>query len=252
MSFFVNVQDFLFISSSLRKSKWQLDFTINYNKFYHGVIKPTYKNLAKRTIAEYKYCWRDIKPYVGKIQVADTTWRLVQDTINKFDAPSRQRKILRFWRKILAYAVRDELLASNPCSEGITVKKNNRKKKTLYTKDELVQVLNEIKGTEFAMPVLLECCTGLRHEEFCGLNRRDFNYKDGDFTFIEIQRAVTDVHGSKVLKETKTDESTRVVAIHSSFEAYMNDHKHFITNKRTLAEYICPTVYTRHWREYCK
>ena len=78
---------------------------------------------------------------------------------------------------MLNFAIKDELLLVNPCM-GIKLKPHIRKQKELYTKDELMAVLNAINGTEFAIPVLLECCCGLRHEEMCALNYRDFEFKD--------------------------------------------------------------------------
>lgn len=77
---------------------------------------------------------------------------------------------------MLNIAVRDELIPANPCASGIKIKKYNHKKKVLYTKNELLSILGCVKGTEFALPILLECCCGLRHEEFCGLNKSDFEF----------------------------------------------------------------------------
>lgn len=245
-------EDAVNLLARVRLQDGNIDFKINYTDFYKGVIIPSYKNLSERTIAEYKYSWNDLCPYIGKRAVADTNWRMVQNIINKFDAPSRQRKILRFWRRMLTFAIRDNILLTNPCMQGIQLKRNNVKLKTLYTKDEVCNVLNQLYGTKFAIPVLLECCTGIRHEEFCGLNKSDFDFRDGEHAFIEINKAVTDVCGRKVLKDTKTEYSKRIVALDGDLSLYLNQHKHLMTEKKTISDYKSPAVYTRQWKRYCE
>ena len=79
---------------------------------------------------------------------------------------------------MLNFAIKDKIIRTNPCCEGIKLKRLNKREKVLYTKEELVDVLHQVKDTEFAIPILLECCCGLRHEEYCGLDRRDFDFED--------------------------------------------------------------------------
>lgn len=228
-----------------------VDINIDYNSYYHGVIIPSYKNLSSRTKKEYIYTWEYLKPLIGKKKVSDTNWRQVQNIIDSIDAPSRQRKVFVFWRRMLAFAVRDDILVKNPCNKNIQMKRKNTKPKTLYTKEELKKILKKVENTEFALPILLECCTGIRHEEFCGLNKSDFSFKDGEFCLIEINRALTDVYGHKTLKDTKTTSSNRIVAIHWDFVNYIKAHMKYIKQKRYTCDYISPNVYTRHWLKYC-
>lgn len=77
--------------------------------------------------------------------------------------------------RILNNAVKDEIIPANPCSVGMNFKKPKKIKKQLYSKEELIDILTKINGTQFAIPVLLECCCGLRHEELCGLTLSDFS-----------------------------------------------------------------------------
>ncbi len=163
-----------------------------------------------------------------------------------------QRDIFALWRNILNYAIRDGIINHNPCDRNIKRKKIIPKEKTIYTKEQLLHILQQIKNTEFALPVLLECCCGLRHEEYCGLNNKDFDFNDDGWVFISISRALTSVKGKKVLKETKTASSTRIVALDGRFQEYLLQHSVFMKNKRTLFEYTDASVLTKRWRKYCK
>lgn len=146
---------------------------------------------------------------------------------------------------MLNFAIKDELLKSNPCM-GIKIKKIQHKQKVLYTKDELNRILNIVNGTEFALPVLLECCCGLRHEEFCALNYKDITFDDGGWCYISISNALTSVYGKKVLKECKTTQSNRIVTLHGSFVQYLLDNSSMLTNKKDITEYVSPIVLSRH------
>lgn len=228
------------------------DFNINYNEYYQATIVPGFKVLSKRTKYESEYAWRNLQPMIGNLKVAKTTWRTVQNTLDTFPSYARQEKALKLWRKMLNFAVKDEILRVNPVTLGITLKKPKHIVKQLYTKDELVDVLHKVDGTDFALPILLECCCGLRHEEFCGLNNKDFNYDHDGWIIITIERALTEVQGKKVLKETKTETSNRVVVLHKDFLPYLLRNNKSMKNKRYVKEYRAPGSYRACWSRYCK
>lgn len=230
----------------------EIDSEITYKNYYESAIIPTYKNLSTRTKYEYKRSWERLKPHISDIPIKKTTWRLVQSVIDEIDTPIKQRKDLAFWRRMLNFAVHDQIIPGNTFTDRISTRKEIRKEKKLWTKEELVDVLNTVRGTEFAMPILMECVCGLRHEEFCGLNRRDFIPLEGKWIQIYIDRALTSVSGKKILKEAKTATSHRTVVIPPCFFDYVHDHLEFIKNKRYIKEYISPQTYTAHWRNYCK
>ena len=104
------------------------------------------------------------------------------------------------------------------------LKKPKKINKPLYTKEELKKVLNQTCETRYGLAVLLMCICGLRLEEYCGLNYKDFDFKDEGWVYISVQQAVTSVNGSKVKKEVKTPSSARTVAIHRDFTNYLSMH----------------------------
>lgn len=103
----------------------------------------------------------------------------------------------------------------------------------------------KLDNTKFSIPVLLECCTGIEHEEFCSLYTADFDFRDGEHAFIEIKRAVTDIHGVKLLKETKTQFNTRIVAIDGQLSLYLYKNKNSWKKINELKDYKSPFAWTR-------
>lgn len=235
----------------MRLHQGQVDFAVTYNQYYTGVLKPSIKDLSPRTKADYEYYWNKMKPFIGRIKISSTDWRLIQNTIDNFDNPEAQRKIFNIWKKMLNFAVRDGLLLKNPCNDQIQRKQIIRKPKKIWNKEELCEMLIKLDGTRYALPVLLECCCGLRHEEFCGINTPDINFDNG-WPIISINKAVTSVNGKKVIKDTKTLTSTREVVLHKRFTDYLNANTQGLQYKRSLQDYPHPQSLTKSFRLYCK
>ena len=235
----------------MRLNNGSRDYSVTYSTYYNAVVKPTLKDFAARTKSDYRYYWNKMKPLIGNKKIAKTDWRLVQNTINAFETAESQRKVFNILRKILDYAVRDEILQSNPCTKQIQRKQIIRKQKKLWTKEEVVEMLEILDGTIYALPVLLECVCGLRHEEYCGINTTDIRFDNG-WTLININKAVTNVGGKKVLKDTKTMSSERTVVLHKSFLDYVNSNINNLTYKHCLKDYTNPGVLTKNFRYYCR
>lgn len=236
--------------AQLKIQEGLVDTSISLVNYYNNIVKPSFSHLAERTAFDYKYTWSKIRPIIGDSKIADITRHQIQRTIDRFDSPKMQEKIFILLRKILNSAVEDSIIIKNPCNKTIKRKKVVPRKKTLYDKEQLKEVLMKVKNTEWAIPVLLECVCGLRHEEFCALNKRNFKF-DKQCIYIEIQRALTEVKGKLVLKEPKTSTSYRTVVIIDSFEDYLLEHTDYLTNKRTLSDYPYPLKLTKRWRRYC-
>lgn len=235
-----------------RLQQGHIDSTITFGNYYRNVIVPSYKNLAKRTIYDYEYTWNKIKPFVSKMKISDVNWHVVQQIIDEFDNPKMQQKVYVLLRKILNFAVYDDIIVKNPCNKNVKRKPVKKKIKKLYTKKELCTVLKQVNGSEFAIPVLLECCCGLRHEEYCALGRKDCEQdQDSDFVFFTIDKALTEVHGKKILKTTKNNTSTRFIALHPDFVPYFYDNIKYLTKKEKLDDYPYPLKLTKKWKRFC-
>lgn len=235
----------------LRLQCGHVDSSISLVHYYNNVIEPTFSRLAKRTAFDYRYTWEKIRPIIGDCKISEITKYDIQKTIDKFTSPKMQQKVFVLLRKILNSALDDDIIIKNPCNKNIRRLKIKPKKKRLYDKEELKDVLMKVKDTEWALPVLLECVCGLRHEEFCGLNKRDLVF-DNNCAYVEVKQALTEVNGKKILKEPKTDTSVRTVVLTEDFLDYLTEQWPRITNKKTLDEYDYPLKLTKRWRRYCK
>ena len=71
-------------------------------------------------------------------------------------------------RKALDYAVRTELIISNP-ADKVQKPKQERYKGAYYNADEINNLLKVVKGTTLEIPVIIACYYGLRRSEIVGL-----------------------------------------------------------------------------------
>lgn len=229
------------------------DSTVTFNAYYENVVKPSYKNLAQRTIYDYEYTWEKIKPLLGNKEISETGRNEIQDVIDKFDNPKMQQKIFVLLRKIYNMAIIDNIAIKNPCDKGIRRLPQKKKIKKLYTAQELCKVLNMTYGSKFAIAVLLECVCGLRHEELCGLSSEDFEIDDDiKCVYIKIDKALTEVQGHKILKSTKNYSSTRLVALDFDvFNQIYIENISKIKKKNSIDDYPWQLKLTKQWKRVC-
>lgn len=100
------------------------------------------------------------------------------------------------------------------------------------------------------MPILFECICGLRHEEYCGLNKKDIEFDKENWAIISITKAVTNANSSKVLKEPKTKSSYRYVVLHPKFVKYLKQNLSYMTTNNKLSDYPNPNNLTRSCKHF--
>lgn len=235
-----------------RIQHYQSDKLINHRDYYYEVIVPTYSHISDRTKYDYENCWKTLSKYISNMKLVDVNWQVVQHTMNKINSPTKQKSCFKFWRRMLNYAVLDNLIPNNPCNSIIKLKPISHKIKYIYTKEEILSVLTKIKNTEFALPILLESLCGLRHEEYCGLDRSDIRIGENNWATISITKAVTYAGGKKIIKEPKTKTSTRNVLLHPVFVPYLRKHINTIKSHKSLQDYTDPLALTKRWKKYAE
>jgi len=186
-------------------------------------LPPTLKEYAKGWMAS-----RDLKP---------RTFSLYQNLLDKFIVPELGEKrlpaitptIVRQWhtgvgpnrptqrahaysllRSILATAVSEQLIATNPCvirAAGVTRRRSKTEPATI---DEL-GVIREAMPDRLRLAVDLAAWCGLRQGEILELRRGDVDVKGA---VVHVRRAVTRVPGEPPLVgTTKSDAGVRDVSI---------------------------------------
>lgn len=100
--------------------------------------------------------------------------------------------------KALKYAVRHDLISSNPMDK-VDRPKVNKYVASFYTAAELEKLFQAAKGDPLEFPILMSAFYGLRREEILGLRWQDVDFEENVFT---ITHTVT---------QTREDGKTRII-----------------------------------------
>lgn len=174
-------------------------------------------NFALNTLSNYKVrIETHIIPYMGtmqinKIQVIDVQnfyYHLLKNDLK----PNSAKRVILVLRKCLNYAKKLNIINTVPCDiEYVKDIKENKIK--VWTEDQLLYFLNEIKDTYLYFPVLLASFTGMRIGELCGLRYENVNLEK---LRIKICEQVLNDKINKTLIHTnilKTSKSNREITI---------------------------------------
>lgn len=139
-------------------------------------------NFALNTLTNYKVrIETHIIPYMGnmqlgKIQVMDVQ-NFYYSLIKSGMKPGSAKRVILVLRKSLNYAKKMNIINNVPCDiEYIKDIKENKLK--VWTEEQLLYFLNEIKDSYLYFPVLLAAFTGMRIGELCGLRYANVNLND--------------------------------------------------------------------------
>lgn len=200
-------------------------------------------NLALNTLSNYKARIEvHIIPYMGgmqinKIQVMDVQnfyYQLIKSGLK----PSSAKRVILVLRKCLNYAKKMNIINNVPC-EIEYVKDIKENKIKVWTEEQLLYFLNEIKDSYLYFPVLLAVFTGMRIGELCGLRYSNINLKESR---IKVCEQVLNDKINKTLIHTdilKTSKSNRVItipqflitAIRESKDYYDKDNDFVLVNR---------------------
>ena len=125
------------------------------------------------------------------------------------DTPTLRSHAYGLLRTILAEAVHDQIIASNPChirGAGNSKRVHKIKPATLPELEQIVATMPE----RYGLMVLLAAWCGLRFGELTELRRDDIDIARG---VIRVRRGVTRVRGDFIVGTPKTDAGVRDVAI---------------------------------------
>jgi integrase len=174
-------------------------------------------NLALNTLSNYKVrIETHIIPYMGamqinKIQVIDVQnfyYHLLKNDLK----PNSAKRVILVLRKCLIYAKKLNIINTVPCDiEYVKDIKENKIK--VWTEDQLLYFLNEIKNTYLYFPVLLASFTGMRIGELCGLRYENVSLEN---LRLKICEQVLNDKINKSLIHTnilKTSKSNREITI---------------------------------------
>ena len=123
------------------------------------------------------------------------------------------------------------MIATNPC-KGVELPKNQKYKAQIYTKQEIIQLLNLAKDTDMYIPLLLVSYVGFRRGELLAL---EWSHIDFDKGIIHIQSNSVIAEGKVNTKAPKSAAGTRDVTVGTNILAELKRARaQYNSNKRAL------------------
>ena len=180
---------------SIQENRWQQTTAALYRMYIDVHFEP-YFQISKL---------KDLKPidldkfYNYKMQDNDNRKKLSINTIYKLHA---------FLNAALNYAVSNNYIKQNPCNK-VDLPKKKKYIPTVYSNDQFLQLVKEVKNTFDEVPILLGAGCGLRRGEVFGLlwSNVDFNNKS-----ITIEQSTVRFN-KNITKDPKNETSKRTIHI---------------------------------------
>lgn len=219
----------------------------------------TRKRLAATSLDTYEKEIRlRIRPNLGNYDIRDIDRKKIQKMVDKIPTKSVAVKCVGVLKTILNEAKGDGLIISNPAEATFAMPKEGVKRDNgivLTTFEEIYEFLSIVrqKGSQCVQRIaytgLLE---GLRPEERYALDWSDLDTENGTITIDSAYTRASYRHGGNQHKETKTEQSTRVIPMHPDFEEWLstlpNGGKAFIVGSN--GKRISPSTAQKRWRKF--
>ena len=181
------------------------------------------RDLEAKTLERYRGIVRDhLVPQLGTIPVGRISVAAIRKAVGAWrSSPRRDRKTgllseksihdhFALLKQILAEAVRERLLLDNPAALVRAPGKAGSRRR-IYTMAQVVALVNHLRPTSLALPVLVKALTGLRRGELLALRWRHVDLTTGEVNVVESLERQRD--GSLHFKAPKTDKSARIVIL---------------------------------------
>ncbi len=150
-------------------------------------------------------------------------------------------------RKALQYAVKTELILSNP-ADKVDLPKIDPYIAKHYTNEEIFILLKIIENTKLETPIILGCFYGLRRSEVVGLKWSAIDFKNKTILINHTVTQMTQNHTNKLIikDNTKTKSSTRTLPLLPAVESYLLKLK----EKQEQNKLICGNSYNKEYLDY--
>lgn len=192
--------------------------------------------VAETTLAKYRSGIEKIIEAIGSVPLAKLNIHHIQPMIAEWarsHKPATVHSMFEPLRASLNDAVKLSVINYNPCA-AVTLPRRKTPPKATLTSRQVSDMLDEAKGANYYIPLLLAVMCGLRRGEICALRWSDVDFEHG---FLSVRKArVRRMDGVVVEKDAKSDASTRVVDIPPDLLAELKDTKEKQTPQ---SEYAC-------------
>ncbi|KFL98203.1 tyrosine-type recombinase/integrase [Lactobacillus gasseri] len=192
-------------------------------RFKFKKVYDDWKNIYIDTVKESTYATTErimkqhVLPELGELYIDTIKIINCQEAVNKWfkEAPKSYRKYIRYANQVFNYAIRLELIETNPMEKVFRpkVREERESTKLFYEKNELLKYLRFAKEFRQEAYTLFYtfAYTGLRCGEAIGLEWKDINLQKRTLT---VDRTVsTGINNRKILQTPKTYNSSRKITL---------------------------------------
>lgn len=147
-------------------------------------------NLRPSTFDSYKgYIRNHIVPAIGHVQLRSVTPAMLDKMFqNMFDKNLSQSSV-RYAQRILSVAFeaarKYHYIETNPARDILTKFGKSGKTPDPYTVQQIQQLMSNVIGTDWEMPIMLAAMYGMRISEVLGLRWNNVNMEKGTFAVVE-------------------------------------------------------------------
>jgi integrase len=184
--------------------------------------------VSERTFADYKALLeRYVREPLGGKKLSDLRTLDIQALYSEMQMRGLSPRVVRYTHAVLSSAlkqsVRWSMLSRNPC-EHVQLPKQTRTEMRFLSPSDAAKFLSALEGDRCATVLTFALATGMRPEEYFGLQWKDVNLTQGT---IVIQRALVwrTKGGGWYYGELKTSRSRRTIPLPASMVKALVAHK---------------------------
>ncbi len=155
----------------------------------------------------------------------------------------------------------DEILERNPITRDIVTKPIERRDKRTVEADEVLNLMEKIRGIKFEPVILIALGCGLSPEEVLALTWEDIEF-DGEFALISINKTLISVKGKRILQQkAKNEFRIRTAVLGEPFVGRLRElvgsgpickGASYIPGKElTEKSFASPTTVAHNWKHWC-
>lgn len=192
------------INAAINNASNAVNGKLTFRTASESYINARSKVLSPATVREYKGTLSRLSDSFSNTLIDNITTNMVQLEINKL-SENRAPKTVRNYHGFIA-----SVLGEFRQDLHLHTKLPMKEKKEVYIpkSEDVKAILNEAKGTNYELPILL-ACAGMRRGEICALTESDI---EGNIIHIN-KDMVLDENKKWVIKPPKTTESTRDIVV---------------------------------------
>ncbi len=194
------------------------------DKWLINAAKP---RLKERTYNDYTdVLRRHVRSELGSIKLVNLRPLDIQSLYSKLTEKGAGPRVVRYVHAVLSSALKQAvqwgLLNRNPATL-VQLPKQKRREMRAMNQDEISRFLKALDGDRYQTLFAFALASGMRPEEYFGLQWRDVDFENGTAT---VQRAlIRKVGGGWYFEEPKTSQSRRTIPLPPSVIAQLKAHR---------------------------